>query len=265
MLCRSDDLAREQVPLLGGTANRGRIFRVGNTVHRPRGEHSDAVHALLRHLSARGFDGAPGVIVAEGQVEVLDYLEGQCAVEPQPPWARTDAALRSVGQLLARFHRHSRGFVGAQRRWQRDVPARWSGGLVTHNDVNPANVVFREGIAVGLIDFDLAGPGCAAWDLAITACFWAPLRAPVDVPQPGVGNPLHRFGVLLDGYGADADLRRDAAEACPEANSWIAAVIHDASLQGHPAFGRVWEAQAGMYARAGQWIATHLDQLRAAA
>jgi len=48
--------------LHGGTANRGRVFRVGATVHRPRGAHSDAVHILLRHLEESGFTGAPRAI-----------------------------------------------------------------------------------------------------------------------------------------------------------------------------------------------------------
>ena len=39
-----------EIPLLGGTANRGRVHRVGDTVRRPLRPTAPAVHALLRHL-----------------------------------------------------------------------------------------------------------------------------------------------------------------------------------------------------------------------
>ena len=88
----------------------------------------------------------------------------------------------------------------------------------------------------------------------MTACFWAPLRAPDDIVDTRAGHVLDRFGDLLDGYGAPADVRREVAAACADANDWIAAIIHDASLRGHPAFGRVWAAQAQMYERAAEWL-----------
>lgn len=41
--------------------------------------------------------------------------------------------------------------------------------MLCHNDVCPENVVFRDGRAAALIDFDLAAPGRALWDIAMTA------------------------------------------------------------------------------------------------
>ena len=38
------------------------VVRVGRTVRRPVRPHTPAVHALLRHLEAVGFDGAPRVL-----------------------------------------------------------------------------------------------------------------------------------------------------------------------------------------------------------
>src|SRR5437016_791504 len=138
-------LPSEDGPMAGGTANRGRVIRVGATVHRPRCPHSPAVHALLRHLSAAGFSGAPRVVGGDGRTEILAYVEGTAAIEPVPDWALTDAALTSVGTLLRAFHRHARGFDGSALRWQRPVPEPWHRDLVTHNDPNPANVIFRGG------------------------------------------------------------------------------------------------------------------------
>ena len=84
----------------------------------------------------------------------------------------TDAALVSVADLLRRYHQAVASFDPAGYRWPRPIPARFRTGLVSHNDVHPANLVFRDGRAVALIDFDLAGPGSAAWDFAAAARHW---------------------------------------------------------------------------------------------
>ena len=44
------------------------------------------------------------------------------------------------------------------------MPAAYREGLVSHNDPNLDNIIFRDGEAVALIDFDLASPGSALWD-----------------------------------------------------------------------------------------------------
>src|ERR1039457_48578 len=47
-----------ETPLSGGNMSSG-IVRVGDTVRRPAGPWTPAVHALLSHLHAAGFRGAP--------------------------------------------------------------------------------------------------------------------------------------------------------------------------------------------------------------
>ncbi len=55
--------------------------------------------------------------------------------------------------------------------------------LVAHNDVTPQNVVVRGGRAVGLIDFDMAGPTIRRSDSCSTALYWVLRRDPAD-PWP---------------------------------------------------------------------------------
>src|SRR5262249_30784398 len=69
-------------PLPGATANRGLVVKVGDTVLRPLAPCWPATHALLAHLSAAGFDGAPRVLVASPRTEILTYMHGQAAVPP---------------------------------------------------------------------------------------------------------------------------------------------------------------------------------------
>ena len=101
--------AAVEIPLLGGTANRGRVHRVRDTVRRPLRPTSAATHALLRHLEEVGFDGAPRVLgVDDAGREVLSYIPGQAVTAPAPDWGLTDAALRSVGAAAAPLPRRGR-------------------------------------------------------------------------------------------------------------------------------------------------------------
>jgi hypothetical protein len=91
-------------PLPGGTANRGRVIRVGDTVLRPAAPCRHATHALLAHLLAVGFEGAPRVLAVGAATETLTYMDGHAAVPPLPADTLTDTALVSVAELLRRYH-----------------------------------------------------------------------------------------------------------------------------------------------------------------
>ena len=53
------------------------VERVGDTMRRSTGPWTPAVHALLRHLEAVGFEGAPRVLGSDDQGrEVLTFIEG---------------------------------------------------------------------------------------------------------------------------------------------------------------------------------------------
>jgi serine/threonine protein kinase len=250
-------------PLRGGTANRGRVIRIGDTVHRPQGPQSGAVHQLLNHLATTGFTGAPKLLESRPDTEVLTFIPGVAAYEPMPAWALTDAALASFISLLHDYHRAVETFDGARLNWQRSVPARWRGPLISHNDLNPANVVFRGQEAVALIDFDLAGPGGRAWDLAIAACFWIPLCDDRDVDDSRRGRAFSRFRLLLDAYEASGPLRQETAEALIDANTWISTIIESGARHGHPAFGAIWDASRQRYLRAHPWLVTQQSRLSA--
>ena len=77
--------------LVGGTANRGLVIRVGDTVVRPAAPCRRATHALLGHLAEVGFDGAPRVLAAGPFTETLTYIE---ATPRSRRWARTRSPTR---------------------------------------------------------------------------------------------------------------------------------------------------------------------------
>src|SRR5262245_4701692 len=111
-------------PLPGGTANRGLVIRVGDTVRRPTAPCRRATHALLGHLAAVGFDGAPRVLAVNPATETLTYIDGRAAVPPVPADTLTDDALVSIAELLRRYHRAAASFDPAGYRWPRPIPAR---------------------------------------------------------------------------------------------------------------------------------------------
>ena len=251
--------------LPGGTANRGLVVRVGDTVLRPTAPFWQATHALLDHLSAVGFDGAPRVLAVNPGTEMLTYIDGQAGVPPLPEDTLTDAALVSVADLLRRYHRAAASFNPAGYTWPRPVPARFRTGLVSHNDVYPANVVFRDGRAVALIDFDLAGPGSAVWDFASAARNWAPLTDEADTNDNRQGRELERFRIFLQATGLPRAGRRQVAEALVANHDWTYAIVTEAAAAGHQGFADHWRAVAGPTARARRWTHRHRRDLLAAA
>lgn len=240
-------------------------MRVGDTVVRPAPPCRQATHALLAHLRDAGFDGAPVVLAADAETETLTYIPGTAAVPPLRPELLSDDALVSVADLLRRYHSAVSSFDPAGYRWPRPVPAAFSSGIVSHNDVYPANLVFRDGRAVALIDFDLAGPGSAAWDFASAARSWAPLVGDADVPDSRQGRALERFRLFLEASGLPRAERRRVAEAIVANHDWTYAIVAEAAAAGHQAFAEEWRAVAATAARARAWCVRHRRDLLAAA
>jgi Phosphotransferase enzyme family len=252
--------------LHGGYTNAGRVFRVGDTVRRPARATSASTRALLEHLEAVGFDGAPRFLgVDDDGGEVLSFVPGEAAIEPVQGWALTDDALVSVAQLLRRYHHAVASFDAAAHAWPQAVPAAFRGGIVTHNDPNLDNVVFAGGRAVALIDFDLASPACAPWDVACAARLWAPLRADQDMPAGLRGRALDRLRLFVDAYGMSRDDRERVADALVHTHDWCYGVVRKAVEAGHEPFGRMWRGGGAARARrTRQWLASRNGELRRA-
>jgi hypothetical protein len=254
-----------EIPLLGGIANPGLVFRVGDTVRRPQRPTSPATHALLRHLAGVGFDGAPRFLGVDRQGrEVLSYVPGDAIIQPYPTWALTDAAIVSVAGLLRRYHQAVSTFDPAPHVWPLSPPPSFCDGLISHNDPNLDNVVFRDGEAVALIDFDLASPGSRLWDVAAAARFWAPLRPDTDIGDARRGRALRRLQLFVDAYGlvgADRDRMVDAVIAN---HDWLYDIVRRGAENGNPGFVDYWEGNAAdRSGRARRWYVRNTQLLRA--
>lgn len=191
-------------PLRGNVAN---PTRVGDTVHRDSGPWTPTVHELLRHLRNNGFDGAPVPLgINENGREVLEFIDGVDGREVGP----TDASLRSAITLIRRFHDASVGFDPGERAvWntaafmvdQSGDPAQ----IVAHNDLGTWNLIYRDGLAVAIIDWDFAAPASRLWDLASAAWCSTPMYPDDLILRLGYdpSERPNRFGIICDTYGVD--------------------------------------------------------------
>ena len=244
--------------LIGGTANRGHVVRIGDTVRRPQRATSAATQALLDHLADVGFPGAPRFLGLDPRGrEVLSFVPGTAVTPPYPAWALTDEALVSVAHLLREFHDAASTFDATPYEWPPSPPPPFAEDLISHNDVNLDNVVFRDGRAVTLIDFDLASPGCRVWDVAGAARLWAPLRPDRHIHDARRGQALARFRLFADSYGlSDADRAR-LVSAVRHNHEWSYDIVGTAAANGHPAFSAYWDG--GAMQRAAEIQAWYLD------
>jgi len=239
----------EGEPLTGDGVTQG-IVRIGDTVRRPLRPFSLTVQAYLAHLREAGFTGAPLPLgVDEQGREVLSFVPGDVPRNPLPPQTAGEEVLVALARLIRALHEASAGWVPPPGAVWGGTPASTGpvarrAELVSHRDYHPGNVVFRHGLPVALIDFDLAMPTTRLYDITNALWYWAPLRDPRDrAPAFADADIPHRVAVFADAYGMTA---RHRAELAPFAVD-VARRYHEdsrASAGLDPVYRKLWEAGA---------------------
>lgn len=239
-----------EVPLAGGVANAGRVVRLGPHVLRPSNPHTPSVHSFLRSLRDVGFDGAslPVGVDPDGR-ERLEFIEGNVPVPPFPEWSRSDGALESIADLMARFHRASQAAaVGpTSGNWSAEMADPSGGTILCHNDVCLENVVFRDGVAVGLLDFDFCAPGRPVYDLAQFARMCVPIDDDVNAARLGWVDPDRpsRLRLVADTYGLAATGRAELLDLLDDAMALGGEFVRRRVEAGDPNFVAMWAAMGG--------------------
>jgi Ser/Thr protein kinase RdoA (MazF antagonist) len=253
-------MADVEVPLAGGNMTGG-VVRVGDTVRRPAGPWTPAVHALLEHLHAAGFRGAPRPLgLDERGREVLTYVPGTV------PWpdlhlVASEDDLRRVARLVREFHDAVADFVvPPDARWQALIPAEIpADGIIAHHDLAPWNLVV-DGDHLAFIDWDVSAPGSREWDVAYAMRGFVPLSA----------NPAYRrfdaptrLRVFADAYGLGPDQRVAIVPMLARRAAAVHDFLADQAGRGVSPWARQWREGHGEAWRAdAEYIAALEDRWR---
>ncbi|WP_197675892.1 phosphotransferase [Micromonospora auratinigra] len=232
------------------------VVRVGDTVRRPVGPWTEAVDALLAHLHAVGFTGAPRPLGRDAQGrQVLEYVPG----EPGDPCGTySPAELASIGAFLADLHRATAGVVPpAGAVWQRVIPPDGE-ELICHHDAAPWNLV-RAARGWVLIDWDGAGPGTRRWELAYAAQSMAGMR-----PERPVAESAARLRAFVDGYGlVRAERPALAATLGPRARA-MSDLLRRGARDGVQPWARIHATDGPHWAATADLLDAHVDTWTAA-
>ena len=174
----------QEIPLKGGRVTGG-VVRVGDTVRRPLGAHSSFVHAMFRHLEARGLEGVPRLlgIDAKGR-EILSFLPGDV---PTELGNFSDLQLAAAARLLRNLHDAAA-----------DCELKGECETICHGDPGPCNSVFVDGLPVGMIDFDAMRPGRRREDVGYAAWLWLSIGDERFSPE----LQGQRLATFAEAYGA---------------------------------------------------------------
>lgn len=257
--------------LLGGVANAGSVLRIGDEVVRPAGPHQPSIAHFLHYLADQGFDGASVPVGVSAGRERLRFIPGDVAIPPYPGWAQTDEALASVARLLRRFHDVGRSYVPpADAAWSSemadtDVPP-GEELVLCHNDVCLENVVFRDGEAVALLDFDFAAYSPASHDLSQFARMCVPLDPAPERWGWEPADRVARLAVVADAYGLSPTGRVQFLAALTRGIARGGLFVQRQVERGDPNFIAMWEQLGGMatFDARRAWFAEREPEIRRA-
>lgn len=263
-----------EVPLLGGDVTEG-LVRVGPSVRRPRGARAELIEQLLTYLEQVGFGGAPRFLGIDSRGrQSLSFVEGEVAERPWPNWVADDDRIISVARLVRAYDDAAEGF-GVPASWRTSAQPEPPGTPVSiagpatfigHLDITPENVVFVDGVAHCLIDFDLARPTDRVSEVCNMLLWWAPLMPPDD-REAAVRevDAIARATLLVDAYGLDAEGRGNVVATARNSadRAWFL-MKHRAETMGG-GWARMWNDGVGdRIIRRQHWLAEYAEQLDAA-
>lgn len=201
-------MTSKETKLAGGNSNTC-VVKMGETVRRAVGPTSAATHRLLDYLQGKGFPGSPRFLGMDEQGrEILSFIEGRCEISPNA-WS-SDEILITAARQLKQLHDITAGYPGdTADAWSYEYPDRGRHEVICHNDYGLYNVVINESRCVGVIDFDLAGPGPRLRDIAYGAYWFAPVSQRAEDMKPfslaDLGDQCRRLRLFCETCGVSLD------------------------------------------------------------
>jgi hypothetical protein len=180
--------------------------------------------------------------------ERLQFIRGDVPIPPYPGWAQSNDVLISMVTLLLEFHRASALVTAYLQTWSEDLADPLGGTVVCHNDVCLENIVFRDGVAVGLLDFDFAAPGRPLYDLAQFARMCVPIDDEFSADRLGwnISDNPARLRTVADTYGLAAEARHDLIDILDHSMNRGEDFVRRRAAAGDPNFIRMLEEMGGI-------------------
>lgn len=235
------------------------LVRVGQTVRRPSGPWTAAVHSLLTHLADVGYDGAPKSLGLDNQDRhVVEWIDGEAAYPFLTP-GDNGQELHEVGRLIREFHTAAGSFVPPTDAVWNVLIEPDECNLIIHHDLAPWNFV-RGGARAVFIDWDLAAPGSILWELAWSVHGFVPLRH--EVP---ISVAMTRLAHLVAGYGLDEADRERLVALLPRRALAMFHVLQRGYEHGVEPWATLWREEHGTaWAQSAQFAQHHAADLRRA-
>ena len=179
--------------------------------------------------------------------ERLEFIDGDVPLPPYPEWARSDEALASVALLMRGMHGASTAIDLTAGPWSEEMADPHGGPVLCHNDVCLENVVFRNGRAIALLDFDFAAPGRRVFDVASFARMCVPVDDETNASRLGwpAQDLPSRLRLVADAYGLEAVDRLDLLEILGRAIETGGEFVRRRVEAGAPGFVKMWEEMGG--------------------
>lgn len=177
----------------------------GDVVRRRTGPWTPAVHDLLNYLEQIGFPYSPRVLGLDDEgCELLTFIPGDSGTQG---WSRVvpEAGLAAFARMLRTYHDAVADYRPTTTEWATVPRQIQAGELICHGDFGPWNVVWQDATPVGILDWDLAGPRPASYDLAYALEYVAPFRADEEcvrwLGHPEPPDRQRRIELFAESYG----------------------------------------------------------------
>lgn len=220
-------------------------------VERVAGPWTATVHDLLRHLRSMGVPAVPEPVGIDGDVERQRRLPGEPGWHPPHPRVRDEAALGQLVDWLTDSHAAAATFAPTGTpRWATGEREVEPGQVVVHGDLGPWNTLWGPDGLTGVVDWDLAEPAPAWWDVANLVWGYVPVTplSPPERQRPGDGaarsdgwvpDQSRRLAVLGEALGRTGD------ELLGAVADWLDLQVARRTTDVPP--GRLWAELAGRH------------------
>lgn len=269
-----------EIPLAGGTANPGRIARVGDEVARPMHPQTPLVELFLNHLRGHGLSWVPEPRPHDAENrQRLSWIPGIAIMSPAPEWAWSTMLLVDVASHQRMLHEAAADFEAPNdARWAisagdyfpddacpDDVCPEGADILVCHNDLSMSNIIVDPASRrlVGIVDFDYCRPVDRLFDIAVAARHWAPVGDPFAAGVPDGLDRLSRFAIICDVHELNAAERGRVVDLGVGFLDKALVNVQRFAADGHPGFrALVDRGYAAANRAATEWLVANKETLR---